>query len=103
MTPDKLTKMKIMRMSGNTYAEIGARFGISRQRAHQIISNEVLINAPLKKKCNKIIESLQIVKKYQPSPVKVVIDDTIAFILSLMNEIETLEIEIESLRRSDTQ
>ena len=103
MTPYKIREMKTMRMSGNTYAEIGARFGISRQRAHQLISKETLITDSLKEKCYKTIDSLGIVKKYQPSPAKVVIDDTVALILSLMNEIETLEIEIESLKRSDTE
>ncbi len=101
MNFETIKEMKLMRECGETYAEIGKKFGVSRQRAHQLVSKEILISDSLKEKCQKTIASLRIVRKYQASPVKVVIDDTTALILSLMNEIESLETKVERLEKEN--
>lgn len=95
MTPDEIREAEIMRMSGKTYAEIGLKFGVTKQRIHQLVGDKsvVAFDEMQREKCYKTIESLISLKKYQSSVVKVVIDDTIAVILGLMNKVEQLEKE----------
>ena len=40
---DRNGEILAMRFRGKTYADIGKRFGFSRQRAHQIIRRELAI------------------------------------------------------------
>jgi len=37
--PESWAKMRQLRENGETYAAIGARFGVTRQRVHQIVNH----------------------------------------------------------------
>ncbi len=36
--PERVRKARRLRRAGKTYAEIGARLGVTRQRAHQLLN-----------------------------------------------------------------
>lgn len=104
MPNDEIREAKIMRMSGKTYAEIGKMLGVTRQRAHQLVGDVTVScdDVQTEKYC-KVVESLLILRKYQNSVEQYVIDDVVDFVSGLMNKVESIEKEIERLKRSDTE